>query len=126
MRPRKEENKKRNIQFKVYLTIEEKQILQEEFTKERFTFLSDFARNRLLKKRLVKHLTVSEDYFNVFRSLDYQLAKIGNNLNQIAYKLNAYSAYMLNDDDKKVLQGCYKLHKACLETLVKYLKVIKL
>ncbi|MCU4176965.1 plasmid mobilization protein [Carboxylicivirga sp. N1Y90] len=104
----------------------EKKDIQKQFRHERFSTLSDFARNRLLKKRLVKHITVSEEYFQVFRRLDYQLAKVGNNMNQVAHKLNAYNTYMLSEEDKMKIQECYQLHKEAVSVLSNYLKVIRL
>lgn len=126
MRPKKDTQDKRSVQFKVYLTKAERKFISDEFHKERFVSLSDFARNRLLKKRLVKHITISEEYFKEFRSLDYQVAKVGNNMNQIAHKLNAYNTYMLNEEDKKMIQECYQLHKEMVSVLSSYLKVIRL
>ena len=125
MRPKKESKYKRTIQVKVYLTHEEKVKLNRQFSIEKFITLSDFVRNRILKKRLEKRIVISPEFYRVIRSLDYELAKIGNNLNQIAHKLNAYNTYMLSEEDKNMLKECFKLQKSCVELLGKYMRLIR-
>nr|WP_321408387.1 hypothetical protein [uncultured Carboxylicivirga sp.] len=54
MRPKIDDDKKRNVQLKVYLTLAERQKLQEMFSKERISCLSDFIREKIFRKHLSK------------------------------------------------------------------------
>ena len=121
MRPKKEDFLKRTVQLKICVTADEKKKIRDHFTKERFPTFSDFVRYHLLKKREVKLIKVSEDFRGVFRSLDYELAKLGNNLNQIAHKMNAYNTYMLGSEDKETFRSCHELLSQCLAALEKHL-----
>jgi hypothetical protein len=121
MRPKKEDCFKRTIQLKVCVTVDERKKIREHFMQERFPTFSDFVRYHLLKKREIKIIEVSEDFRDVFRSLDYGLAKLGNNLNQIAHKMNAYNTYMLGPEDKETFRSCHDLLSQCLAALEKHL-----
>jgi len=121
MRPKKEDRLKRTIQLKICVTADERKKIREHFAKERFPTFSDFARYHLLKNREIKLIEVSEDFHDVFRSLDYGLAKLGNNLNQIAHKMNAYNTYMLGSEDKETFRSCHNLLSQCLDALEKHL-----
>ncbi len=66
MRPKLDDKDKRNIQLKVYITAEEKRKITETYRSERICSLSEFVRQRVLKKRLKKHLEVSEEFVFVF------------------------------------------------------------
>jgi len=124
MRPKKEEHLKRCEHFKVNVTLQEKQQLLKCYKKERYPSISEFLRSRILNASDDKHITVSKEYFILFRTLEYQQIKIGNNLNQLAHKLNAYNTYMLNDEDKQAIDKCLQLQKELLHLLTVYLDVI--
>ncbi|MCT4645760.1 MAG: MobC family plasmid mobilization relaxosome protein [Carboxylicivirga sp.] len=115
----------RIIQFKIRLRPEEKRIISLKAKEERFNSVSDYARERLLKERLAKRVTVSDDYIRTFKVMDYNLTKIGTNLNQIAHKLNAYNSYMLTEDDQQCFRDCFEQLKSCYELLGKHLRKIK-
>lgn len=124
MRPKIDDKDKRNIQLKVYVTAEEKRKILKAFHSERICSLSEFVRQRLLKKRHKKLIELSEDFVFVFRTLDYDLTKIGTNVNQVAQKLNAYNSYMLSTEDKEVFKGCFRLLRECRKALEKHLMVM--
>lgn len=86
--------------------------------------MTDYIRSRLFKKRLIRRIEVSEEYVLLFRSLEYDLVKMGTNLNQIARKLNAYNAYMLNEEDKLAFKNCLETLKECFSLLEKHLDMI--
>ncbi|MCT4647802.1 MAG: MobC family plasmid mobilization relaxosome protein [Carboxylicivirga sp.] len=116
---------KRIIQFKIRLRPEEKRIISKKAKEERFNSVSDYARERLLKERLSKRITVSDEYIRTFKVMDYNLTKIGTNLNQIAHKLNAYNSYMLTEDDQQTFRDCFEQLKSCYELLGMHLRKIK-
>ena len=126
MRPKIDDDKKRNVQLKVYLTVAERQRLQEIFSNERISCLSDFIRERIFRKRLSKHIEVSDEFYTLFRTLDYDLVKLGTNLNQVAYKLNAYNTYMLKREDMEIIHSCFDVLKECHVALSKHLILMDL
>ncbi len=126
MRPKLDDIDKRNIQLKVYITAEGRRKIMETYHSERICSLSEFVRQRLLKKRLKNQVEVSEEFVFVFRTLDYDLTKIGTNLNQIAHKLNAYNSYILSTEDKEVFKGCFRLLRECRKAFEKHMIVMDL
>nr|WP_321411517.1 plasmid mobilization relaxosome protein MobC [uncultured Carboxylicivirga sp.] len=126
MRPKKDEENKRNVQLKVYLTIAERQKLQDLFSKENVRCLSDFIRERIFRKRLVKRIEVTDEFYTLFRTLDYDLVKLGTNLNQVAHKLNAYNTYMLKKEDMSTIRSSFEVLKDCHVALAKHLILMDL
>lgn len=124
MRPHTLNHLKLNDQIKIRLTDDEKAEILRRCREEGFRTMSDYARTRLFKKRQVKRIEVSDEFIQVFRTLDYDLVKIGTNLNQIAYKLNSYNTYMLSEEDKLVFKGVLKALTACYALLEHYLDMI--
>jgi len=104
--------------------MEKKQIL-ESVKQEKYNSISDYARERLLKKRLAKRINVSSDYIRIFKTMDYNLTKIGTNLNQIAHKLNAYNTYLLTEEDQQTFKACFEHLKSCYQVLGQHLRKIK-
>jgi hypothetical protein len=124
MTPRKSPNQRRTIQFKIYLTESEKQKIMASVKLEKHNSISDYARERLLKERLSKRLTVSAEYIRIFKTMDYNLTKIGTNLNQVAHKLNAYNTYMLTEEDGQTFKACFEQLKNCYALLGQHLRKI--
>lgn len=119
-----EENSKRIVQFKIRLTLKEKQVICQKAKQEKYNSISDYARERLLKERLSKRITVSAEYIRIFKTMDYNLTKIGTDLNQVAHKLNAYNTYMLSEEDKQTFKACFEHLKNCYALLGQYLRKI--
>lgn len=126
MRPKIDDDKKRNVQLKVYLTLAERQKLQEMFSNERISCLSNFIRERIFRKRMSKHIEVSDEFYTLFRTLDYDLVKLGTNLNQVAHKLNACNTYMLKKEDMEIIHSCFDVLKGCHAVLSKHLILLDL
>ncbi len=124
MRPHTRNELKLKEQIKIRLTSDEKAEIIRRCGEERFITISDYARTRLFRKRLVKRIEVSDEFIRIFRTLDYDLVKIGTNLNQIAHKLNAFNTYMLSDEDKLVFRQGLAVLRACFSLLEKYLDMI--
>jgi len=125
MRPSKDENQKLSVHVIVRLTTAEKEEIVSRMKDERYITITDYIRTRLFIRRLHKRITVSDDYIRIFRTMDYNLTKIGTNLNQIAHKLNAYNTYMLTEDDQQTFKECFEQLKYCYEILGKHLRHIK-
>ncbi|MBK3518266.1 plasmid mobilization relaxosome protein MobC [Carboxylicivirga marina] len=124
MRPKKDDKQQLSVHVIIRLKTTEKDEIVKRMNEERFITITDYVRSRLFIKRLSKRITVSDEYIRIFRTLDFNLTKIGNNLNQIAHKLNAYNTYMLTEQDKLAFESCFKQLKSCFEILDKYLHLI--
>jgi len=125
MAHKKSKEQRRTIQFKIHLTTMEKKQILESVKQEKYNSISDYARERLLKKRLAKRINVSSDYIRIFKTMDYNLTKIGTNLNQIAHKLNAYNTYLLTEEDQQTFKACFEHLKSCYQVLGQHLRKIK-
>jgi len=125
MRPLKNEKDKLSEHVIVRLTKAEKEEILKRVKEERFLSVADYIRSRLFRKRLSKRITVSDDYVRIFRTMDYNLTKIGINLNQIAYKLNAYNTYALSEEDKQTFKDCLLQLKECFVVLGKFFRYMR-
>lgn len=126
MRPHTPKQEALSEQLKVRLTKQEKERLLLQSRKEKFCSLSEFVRSRLLKKRLTKRIEVSDESYVLFRTLDYDLVKVGTNLNQVAHKFNAYNTYMLKTEDMETIRSCFDALDRCYKGLEKHLILMNL
>jgi len=125
MRPLKKEKDKLSEHVILRLTKAEKEEILKRVKEERFLSVADYIRSRLFRKRLSKRITVSDDYVRIFRTMDYNLTKLGINLNQIAHKLNAYNTYVLTEEDKQTFKDCLVQLKECFCVLGRFLLNIR-
>jgi len=125
MRPSKDKREKLSVHVIIRLTTAEKEEILRRMKEERYITITDYMRSRLFVKRLSKRIIVSDDYIRIFRTMDYNLTKIGTNLNQVAHKMNAYNTYLLNEEDKQAFKASFSQLKSCFELLDKYLHLIK-
>ena len=121
MRPQTPDDKKLGEGIRVRLTNLEKELLAERCRKEGYTNLSDFGRAKLLRKREILRTEASEEFSELMGQMDFELNKIGVNLNQIAKKLNTYLGYQLDSEDKRTLNNSYETLKKCFVLLQKYM-----
>jgi hypothetical protein len=121
MRPQTPEDKKLGEGIRVRLTNREKELLTERSRKEGYSNLSDFGRVKLLRKREIRRIEASPEFSELMGQMDFELNKIGVNLNQIAKKLNTYLGYQLDSEDKRALNNSYEILKECFVLLQKYM-----
>ena len=121
MRPPTQEDKKLGEGIRVRLTNREKEQLAERCRKEGYITLSDFGRAKLLRKREIRRIEASKEFSEIMGQMDFELNKIGVNLNQIAKKLNTYLGYQLDSEDKRTLNNSYEILKKCFVLLQKYM-----
>jgi Bacterial mobilisation protein (MobC) len=121
MRPQTPVNKKLGEGIRVRLTNREKELLAERCRKEGYRTLSDFGRAKLLRKREIRKIEASKEFSELMGQMDFELNKIGVNLNQIAKKLNTYLGYQLDSQDKRTLNSSYETLRKCFELLQKYM-----
>ena len=121
MRPPTPKEKKLGEGIRVRLTNREKELLYERCRKEGYSNLSDFGRAKLLLKREIRRIEASKEFSELMGKMDFELNKIGVNLNQIAKKLNTYLGYQLDSQDKRILKNAYETLKKCFVLLQKYM-----
>jgi hypothetical protein len=121
MRPETPEDKKLGEGIRIRLTSTEKEHLIGRCRKEGYSTLSDFGRAKLLRKREIRRIEASKEFSELMGQMDFELNKIGINLNQIAKKLNTYLGYQLDSEDKRTLNISYETLKRCFMLLQKYM-----
>jgi len=121
MRPPIPKDRKLGEGIRVRLTNPEKELLTERCRKEGYSTLSDFGRAKLLRKREIRRIEASPEFSELMGKMDFELNKIGVNLNQIAKKLNTYLGYQLDSEDKRTLNNSYEMLKKCFVLLQKYM-----
>ncbi len=117
MRPETPEDKKLVEGIRIRLTRSEKEHLRERCRKEGYRTISDFGRAKLLRKREIRKIEASKEFAELMGKMDFELNKIGVNLNQIAKKLNTYLGYQLDSEDKRTLNNAYEVLKNCFVLL---------
>ena len=117
MRPKLADKEKRNIVVRLLLTKEEKIRLSTFARQGRYPFISDYIRVRILNSNRMVITFDQEATIQILR-LDYDLNKIGVNLNQVAKKINTHDVYQFTSWEvfKQVLQEL----KNCFSALQKY------
>ena len=124
MRPETPDDKKLGEGIRIRLTRNEKQLLMDRCRKEGYQTISDFGRVKLLRKREIRRIEASEEFAEIMGKMDFELNKIGVNLNQIAKKLNTYLGYQLDSEDKRTLNNSYETLKKCFLLLQKFIDQI--
>ncbi len=125
MRPKTAETDKLEEGIRVRLTKLEKELLLKRSKQEGYLTLSHFCRAKLVRKREIRKIEVSEDFIQVTQKLDYELNKIGVNLNQVAKRLNTYQVYQFSSADKEVFSQVLTQLKKCFSILQQYMDKIE-
>ena len=90
----------------------EKRILIKRSKQEGYLTLSAFCRSKILKHREITKIEVSPEFAEVTKKLDYELNKIGVNLNQVSKRLNTHPVYQFTAEDRKVFRQALQELKA--------------
>ena len=85
--------------------------------------MSDYIRVRILNSNR-KVITFDEEATIQILRLDYDLNKIGVNLNQIAKKINTHDVYQFTTADREVFKLILQELKNCFSVLQKYIDMI--
>ena len=125
MRPRTADHDKLGEGVRIRLTELEKRLLLKRSREEGYRTLSDFCRAKLVKKREVKKIEVSEEFVMVTKKLDYGLNKIGVNLNQVSRNMNAQKVYQFTASDREVFKKVLQELRNCFSVLQKYMDMIE-
>ena len=84
--------------------------------------MSDFIRTRIFRRLDKKVISLDENTSQQLRELDYELNKIGVNLNQLSKRMNSFAGYNVGDNDRQLLRQAFELMMKCLAFLQKHLR----
>ena len=124
MRPKSPDNDRLEEGIRIRLTALEKKLLSQRSNKEGYLTLSDFGRAKLLKRREIKKIEVGKEFVSLVCKTDYELNKIGANLNQIAQKINIHDVYQFTTADREVFRQVLHELRNCFSVLQKYIDTI--
>lgn len=125
MRPKTSDHEKLDEGIRVRLTALEKGLLLKRCRKEGYLTLSDFCRAKLVKKREIKKVVASKEFVLLVRKLDYELNKVGVNLNQVSKRINSNYIYQLTDGDRQVFKQILAELRGCFSVLQQYMDQIE-
>lgn len=121
MRPKLSDNDKREAKLIIRVSREEKLRLKALTKKGKFGCMSDLIRTKVFTEANRKVVSLDEGVKDELKSLDYQLNKIGVNLNQLAKRMNSFAGYRVGDNDRQLLKHAFDMMRNCLILLQKYL-----
>ena len=124
MRPKTPDSDRLEAGIHIRLTALEKKLLSDRSKREGYLTMSDFGRAKLLKKREIKKIEVGKEFVSLVCKTDYELNKIGVNLNQIAKKINTHDVYQFTSADREVFKQVLQELKNCFSVLQKYADTI--
>ena len=122
MRPHLPDKDKRNEMLIIRITREEKIHLKSLTKRGKFACMSDYIRSRIFKQSDRKVISLDENANNQLKSMDYELNKIGVNLNQLSKRMNSFAGYRVDDNDRLLLKQAFEMMRNCLVLLQKYLR----
>jgi len=91
VRPKLSDTDKRTVKLIIRLTKTEKLRLQNLTKQGKYACMSDYMRNRIFDLSKRKTISLDDEAKNELKSLDYELNKIGVNLNQLSKRMNSFS-----------------------------------
>ncbi len=122
MRPRLTDKEKRTIVVRFLMTKEEKIRLDSLVKRGKYGCTSDFLRFKIFDQSRRKMIVLDDKASNKLKSLDYELNKIGVNLNQLSKRMNSFAGYRMGDSDRQLLKQAFDMMRQCLILLQKYLR----
>jgi hypothetical protein len=122
MRPKTKEYDKLDKRVLVRLTKLEQRLLVRRCKEEGYQNMSDFCRAKLVKRREIRKIEVSEEFVKM---MDYDLNKIGVNLNQIAKSINSTQVYQFGASDREVFIQVSQELGNCFSILENYFNLIE-
>ena len=122
MRPKLPEHEKRTEIIRLLLTKEEKQRLNSLVRTGKFGCRSDYIRYAIFRRSVRKEVHLDSERKERLNNLDYELNRIGVNLNQLSKKMNSFSTYNVGDNDRRLLKQAFHMMIQCLAFLQKHLR----
>ncbi len=121
MRLKLSDTEKRTVKLIIRLTKAEKLRLQNLTKQGKYACMSDYMRNKIFDQSKRKVISLGDQAMEQLKSLDYELNKIGVNLNQLSKRMNSFSGYNIGDNDRQLLRQAFDMMRNCLILLQKLL-----
>jgi len=121
MRPKLPDTDKRNAKLIIRVSKDEKLRLQSLTKKEKYGCMSDLIRVKVFNESNRKVISLDEEANAQLKSMDYDLNKIGVNLNQLSKRINSFAGYNVGDNDRQLLRQAFDMMRNCLILLQKLL-----
>ena len=121
MRPKLPDTDKRNAKLIIRVSRDEKLRLQSLAKKGKYGCMSDLIRSKVFNESTRKVISLDEDTNTQLKNLDYELNKIGVNLNQLSKRMNSFTGYNVGDNDRQLLRQAFDMMRNCLILLQKLL-----
>ncbi len=121
MRPKLSEIDKRNAKLIIRVSRDEKLRLQILTKKGKYGCMSDLIRTKVFNESNRKVISLDEETNSQLKNLDYELNKIGVNLNQLSKRMNSFAGYNVGDNDRQLLRQAFDMMRNCLILLQKFL-----
>lgn len=122
MRPTLPESEKRNQKLIIRVNQEEKLRIKTLTRSGGYPCMSDFIRNRIFRRLDKRIITLNDKTSEQLKAMDYQLNKIGVNLNQLSKRMNSFAGYNIGDNDRQLLKLVFEMMTQCLAFLQKHLR----
>ena len=87
-----------------------------------YACMSDFIRSRIFKRLDKKIVSLDENTSYQLKQLDYEINKIGVNLNQLFKRMNSFAGYNVGENDRQLLKQTFEMMTQCLAFLQKHLR----
>ena len=121
MRPKLSEIDKRNAKLIIRVSCDEKLRLQSLTKRGKYGCMSDLIRSKVFNESTRKVISLDEEANAQLKNLDYELNKIGVNLNQLSKRINSFAGYNVGDNDRQLLRQAFDMMRNCLIILQKLL-----
>ena len=121
MRPRISDKDKRKIVVRLLMTREEKLRLDSLVKQGKYGCMSDYLRTKIFDQSKRKVISLDDEAKAQLKGLDYNLNKIGVNLNQLSKRMNSFAGYNVGDNDRQLLRQAFDMMRNCLILLQKLL-----
>ena len=122
MRPVLPDKDKRKIVVKLLMTREEKLRLDSLVKQGKYGCTSDYLRNKIFDQSKRKVISLDNEAKDQIKELDYELNKIGVNLNQLSKRMNSFAGYRIDDHDRALIRQAFDQMRNCLIILQRYLR----
>ena len=122
MRPKIPDSDKRKDKLIIRVSMEEKLRIRTLTKSGKYACMSDFIRVRIFNQPKKKTITLDNETNIQLKQMDYELNKIGVNLNQLSKRMNSFAGYNIGDNDRQLLHKAFYMMRDCLAFLQKYLR----
>lgn len=116
------DKEKRDRMLLLRVSQEEKSLIKALTKSGGYPCMSDYLRNRIFRRLDKKTLTLDENTSQQLKQMDYEINKVGVNLNQLSKRMNSFAGYNIGDKDRQLVRQAFEMMTQCLAFLQKHLR----